>query len=243
MGLIIDDAVKEFGKTIGGEAASAVSDWLKRLWDAEGVAKKEQFNRFIDPSFKKFQEILEEYESSFKEYRNALSAAESEQDIHRIIEKIEGDLRFTARARIDLLSHLKHSSDSIFKGFVRAMIEFLVSNEGSRSGNAEDSLSPSEISTQVIRRGLIDDLKAVMAPWAAALDPGASAPPIQGNDLEDKLDSMGKSYGIKKGDPNRNEKLRARLAVERLDARTEMMASAYKRVLEEYNKLKTVLLS
>jgi hypothetical protein len=239
----IEDTAKEFGKTIGGQAALALISWLQRLWDAKGVAQKEQFENFVEPCFNEFKKIYDEYENSFKDYRNALSSTESEQDIHKVIEKIEGDLRFTARSRIDLLSHLKNFSDSTFGGFVRSIADFLVSNESSLSGSAEDSLSPPEIVTQVMRRGLIDDLKAVMAPWAAALDPGASAPPIQGTDLEHKLESMGQLYGIKKGDPNRDEKLRAKLAVEHLDARTEIMLSGYKRVREEYDKLKGVLLT
>lgn len=238
MTLVVDDAAKEFGKSMGGKAAVALCEWFQRLWDAEGVAKKKQLEDIVKPAFTKFQEIYEEYERSFKEYRTVLINADSEQHIQRLIEQIEGDLRFTAKDRVDLLSHLNHASISIFEGFVRSIVEFLVSNEESLSGKPEDSLSPPEIATQVMRRGLIDDLRAVMAPWAAALDPGASAPPLLGEELECTLDGLGERYGIAKNDSKRDGKLRAKLAVDRLDSRVDSMVFAYKVVREEYDKLK-----
>jgi len=237
MTLVVDDAAKEFGKTMGGRAAVALCEWFQRLWDAEGVAKKKQLEDIVKPTFTKFQEIYKEYERSFKEYRSVLIQADSEQHIQRLIEQIEGDLRFTAKDRVDLLSHLNHATISIFEGFVRSIVKFLVSNEESLSGEPEDSLSPPEIATQVMRRGLIADLRAVMAPWAAALDPAASAPPLQGEELERTLDELGERYGISKSDSKREGKLRAKLAVDRLDSRMDSMVAAYKKVREEYDKL------
>lgn len=129
----------------------------------------------------------------------------------------------------------------MFSGFVRSIVEFLVSNETSLSGSLEDSLAPPEIASQVMRRGLIADLQAVMAPWAAALDPGASAPPLFGQELEGALVELARRYGIEENDPKREGKLRARLAVDRLDLRVDSMISSYKVVREEYEKLKILL--
>lgn len=239
----VDDAAREFGKSMGEQAAVALSGWIQRLWDADGVTKKKQLEGIVGPAFKKFQEIYEEYVQSFREYRVQLINADSEQNIHRLVEQIEGDLRFTAKDRVDLLSHIKHATNSIFEGFVRSIVEFLVSNEESLSGEPEDSLAPREIASQVIRRGLIADLRAVMGPWAAALDPGASGPPLQGEALERTLDEMRRRYGIAKNDPKRDGKLRARLAVDHLDSRLDSMVAAYKKVCEEYETLKVNLSS
>lgn len=241
MVLGVDDAAKEFGKSMGGKAAVALCEWFQRLWDAEGVAKKKQLENIVEPAFKKFQEIYDEYEQSFKEYRAKLIDADSKQHIQRVVDQIEGDLRFTAKNRVDLLGQLKHPSNSIFSGFVTSIVQFLVSNEESLSGSPEDSLAPPEIASQVMRRGLIADLRAVMAPWAAALDPGASAPPLLGDELESTLDDLALRYGIAENDPKREGKLRARLAVDRLDSRLDSMIAAYKIVREEYEKLKSSL--
>jgi len=81
--LVVDDAAKEFGKSMGGQAAVALCKWFQRLWDAEGVAKKKQLEDIVEPAFTKFQEIYDEYERSFKEYRTELINADSEQHIHR----------------------------------------------------------------------------------------------------------------------------------------------------------------
>jgi hypothetical protein len=80
-----------------------------------------------------------------------------------------------------------------------------------------------------------------MAPWAAALDPGASAPPLLDDELESTLDDLALRYCIAENDPKREGKLRARLAVDRLDSRVDSMIAAYKIVREEYEKLKSSL--
>lgn len=243
MVLGFDDAAKEFGKVMGGKAALALSGWLQQLWDAEGITKKKQLDEIVVPAFEMFQSIYDEYEQSFKGYRKSLLSADSEQDIHSLIDQIEGDLRFTATDRVDLLNHLNRSKNSFYDGFVRSITDFLVSSEESYEGEAEDSLNPPppEIAIQVFRRGLIGDLRSVTDPWAAAFDPAASAPPLSEEEIESKLDEIGQKFGVAKDDPDREGKLRARLAVEHLDSRLDSMVSAYKKVREEYEKLKSNL--
>lgn len=243
MTLVVDKFAEGFGKSLGERAAVALGEWIQRLWNAEGVTKRKQLEKIVEPAFAQFLQIYEEYERSFRQYRVELTDADSEDQIIGLVGRIEGDLRFTAKDRVDLLTHLDHAANSIFKDFVRSIVEFLVCNEGSLSGNLEDSLAPREIAAQVYRRSLIADLQAVMAPWAAALDPAASAPPLQGEELERTLDEMGRRYGIAKNDPKRDGKLRARLAVDRLDSRVDSMVAAYKKVREEYETLKMNLSS
>jgi len=207
------------------------------------MTKNKQLEEIVEPAFAKFLQIYEEYESSFKKYRAELTNVDSEQEIHGLVGRIEGDLRFTARDRVDLLSHLDRAANSVFGGFVQSIVEFLVCNEQSLSSNPEDSLVPREIHTQVYRRGLISDLRAVMAPWAAAIDPAASAPPLFGEELERALDEIGRRHGIAKDDPERDIKLRVGLAIERLDSRMDSMVSAYKKVRVVYEELKMKLSS
>lgn len=241
MPLVIDDAAQEFGKTLGGQAAQGLCDWIRRLWNAEGIAREQQLAQVVEPLFGLFREIHTEYQSAFQSYRARLTAAKDEQDILAVIDQIEADLRFTASARVDLLSQLKQASDSVFAEFVRAMVDFMVSNESSLSGTAEDALAPPEIACQVMRRGLIADLRAVTGPWAFALDPAASGPPLYGEALEDALAELAQRHGIATSDPEYDDKLRTKLAVQRLDARMDAMTLAYKRVREAYDQLRTQL--
>jgi hypothetical protein len=243
MVLGFDDAAKEFGKVMGGKAALALSGWLQELWDAEGISKKKQLDDIVVPAFEMFESIYDEYEQSFKGYRKSLLSADSEHDIHSLIDQIEGDLRFTATDRVDLLNHLKRSKNGVYDGFVRAITDFLVSSEESYEGSAEDSLEPPppEIAVQVFRRGLIGDLRSVTNPWRAAFDPAASAPPLSEEEVKSKLDEIGQKYGIAEDDSNREGKLRARLAIERLDSRLDSMVGVYKKVREEYENLKVKL--
>jgi hypothetical protein len=241
MTIVVDKVAEGFGKSLGERAATVLGEWIERLWNAERVAKRQQLEKIVEPAFAQFHQIYEEYESSFQQYRRELADADSQDQIIGLVDRIKGDLRFTARNRVDLLAHLNHATDSLFGGFVRSMIEFLVCNEQSSSGKPEDSLAPTEIASQVYRRALIADLQAVTAPWAAALDPEASSPPLQGPQLERALDEIAKRHGIAKTDPKRDGKLRARLAVERLDARMDSMVSAYKKVRVEYEALKATL--
>lgn len=239
MVLGVDDAAKEFGKTLGGQAALGLCKWLQRLWDAEGVCNRKKLQEIVEPAFAKFQAIYQDYAQSFQAYRTQLSNADSEQVLFKLVNQIEADLRFTAKDRVDLLSQLKQAKGSILEGFVTSMAEFLVSNESSLSGTVEDALAPPEIANQVMRRGLIADLRTALAsPWAAALDPAASAPPLRGEALERRLEELGVRHGIAKTDPDREAKLRLGLAIDRLDARVDMMVAAYKRVREEYELLK-----
>jgi len=241
--LIVDDVAEGFGKSLGERAGTALSGWIQNLWNADGVTKRKQLEEIVEPAFKQFLEIYEEYERSFKKYRAELTNADSDQQIRRLVDQIEGDLRFTAKDRVDLLNHLEQAVNTVFEDFVRSIVEFLVCNEESLSGEPEDSLVPREIAGQVMRRGLIADLRAVMAPWAAALDPAASAPPLRGKELQHMLDEIGKRYGIAKDDPKHDGKLRAKLAVERLDSRVDSMVAAYKKVREKYETLKVKLSS
>jgi hypothetical protein len=82
-----------------------------------------------------------------------------------------------------------------------------------------------------------------MAPWAAAIDPAACAPPLFGEELERALDEIGRRHEIAKDDPKHDGKLRAGLAIERLDSRMDSMVSAYKKVRVVYEELKMKLSS
>jgi hypothetical protein len=233
--------VEGFGKALGERSAAALGSLLHRLWNTKGLARRKQLEEIVEPAFALFLEIYAEYERSFRQYRAELTDIDDVDQIHRLIERIEGDLRFTAKDRVDLLSHLEHAANGVFEDFVRSMIEFLVTNEPSLSGSAEDALRPLEIATQVHRRGLIADLRAVTEPWTIALDPGYSAPPLYDDELERAVTELAARYGIAGSDPVRDTKLRARLAVERLDARLEAMVAAYRKVRVEYDALRLAL--
>jgi hypothetical protein len=239
---IFDTFAAGFGGALAERAANAVVDGIQRLWNSEGMARKKQYEEIVKPAFEQFEQIYEEYEKAFASYRDELVEVESTEQILALAGRIEGDLRFTAKARVDLLAHLKKAEGTPFEGFVRAIVDFLVSNEPSARGSIEDSLAPPEIVVQRYRRALIADLKSVLDPWAAVLDPGASAPPLQGAELEHALEELCDRHGIAKDDPNRDGRLRVKMAIEHLDSGMNRMVSAYKRVREEYDALSAKLL-
>lgn len=234
----INGIATAFGERLAEKAADGLCDLFKKLWDAKGLARHKRFEDGVKPAFDLFLEIHADYEQAFRAYRQEL--LEGKVTIGALADRIEADMRFTAQQRVDLLAVLRHGKGSEEEAFVTAIIDYLLEPHPSISSDAESALAePPEIAIQIWRRGLASDLRSVLnSNWPFVLDPACARPPLYGEELETVMTKMRQDHGIADSDPNWEETLRRRLAVEKLDSRFSQMVAAYRQVREEYERIR-----
>lgn len=247
--MALTGAAGAFADRLAERAADGICNLVTGLWDREGTARRDLFANAVEPVFGEFRKIHDEYERTFREYRELIR--EREDSVARpspLLDRIRTDLDFGETRRVDLLALLRTVKGTELEAFVTAIVEYLVSTEELQgpSDTVEDVLArPTRDLGQKQRNSLIADLETVTVgnSWTSVLDPYASAPPLYGDDLDQALADRRREHGIAADDPNWEIRLRQALAVEKLDARHRLMIDAYSKVSDEYQRLRRGLLA
>ncbi len=205
-------------------------------------ADKEKLKEHVDPVFQAFEAVHTKYLNSFAEYRGLLQASIDPVELrHSIIERIRRDNLFSDHERSRVLQISGATEDPQLLGFIAAIRDYLV--------DARTALEPADEyrarkfrNPQLWRRTLIAELESIFEErWQPVLDPGSSAPPLYGSELDEALRNVCREARIEYSSADGISRLKVYLATRAVDEVVDEMQEAYARVAAEYGALNAKL--
>lgn len=235
-------------------------DRIIQLYNYPKGTKAKIFNNFITPIYNDFEQVHVEYLHSFKDYRRLIEDQEWSKNNNKFLERLENDNRYTMHTRIKILSLADESKKNKGKAvgpFIDAIYGYLIDPHIQTD---KDNLIPEDSSTflaslkvdidsrqdfevierkfgsQVWRKTLAKMLHYIFAEeWRKFIDPTAGRPPMTN---EEAIKELSDDCNIDLNGQDKLSELKITLAYRTLDDIVDEMQNAYKKVTNEYDKLK-----
>jgi|SRR5688572_17147497 hypothetical protein len=216
---------------------SALVDRVIQLVNHRQQAKEKVLNEQVTPAFGAFEQVHQQYLTSFTRYRETLkSSGEPLTLSHPLFDTLRSDNLFTEHERTRILT-MGSAADSQLGEFVRLVRDYVVdvrvSSDPIAGFRGHRFANP-----QHWRRTLIGELEAIFDErWQIVLDPNSARPPLYGEELDAALLEARRAAGIPDHDTQGLEKLKRAFALRALDDVVADMQESYAGVATEYARL------
>jgi hypothetical protein len=216
-----------------GKLVIAIEEMIK----AKKEYNRQLFENFIDPIYVTFDEINNEYLTSFAKYKELiLNDKCSLTEDSYLFSIIKNDSLFSKRLRIKMNGAFRRSyDDDLLTGFIYSIANYL-------------SVANDDFECNTIRLNLEEELKEIFAldlnsnKYRCRYIMSNLKIPYDSKLNETEIDQICKKYKIDLADSHKIKKIKKYLALDSIDLLVNDINKSYSLVNDEYNYLKTNLL-